>query len=202
MNSLKSVSSGFYNYAPTKFKTAQLEQSAATNKLLEKRRKQKGLQKSKTLVQIDFNTDTIQYFAQTFPKLKRNGILAKAKSSLARLESSAARSVSSRNGIDRKLNLFWFELLSKFNLAFVCIVFLFIGAPMGAIIRKGGFGYPLLVAIAFFIVFIMFTMVGKKMIIEGELSVWLAAFLGSIVLLPIGFYLTRQAMRDSKLFQF
>ncbi len=200
LHSLKSISKDYYNYALTQ--AIKNKQSETTKKLLDKRRKQQGLKETKVLNQLAYNSDTIQYFAQTFPKLKRNSVLAKAKSSLARLESSAARAVSSQEGIDKKLRLFWFELLSKFNLAFACIVFLFIGAPMGAIIRKGGFGYPLLVAIAFFIVFIMFTMVGKKMVTEGELNVWVAAFLGSMILLPVGFYLTRQAMRDSKLFQF
>ncbi len=178
-----------------------LKEKTGAQKLLEKRRKQQGINEKAKIQQIPFKLDTIKHLIQTFPESQRYTILSKAKSSLGRIQSSANRAASMQEGIDKKLRLFWFEMLSKFNIAIACIVFLFIGAPMGAIIRKGGFGYPLLVAIAFFIVFIMITMVGKKMNTEQKMNVWLASFLSSLVLLPVGFYLTRQAMRDAKVFE-
>lgn len=177
------------------------KKKSASKKLLEKRREMQGIEEKMKIAQIPFKLDTIQHLYQTFPNIHQRDILTRTKSILGRVQSSAYRATSMREGIDKKLRLFWFEMLSKFNIAIACIVFLFIGAPMGAIIRKGGFGYPLLVAIAFFIVFIMITMVGKKMNTEQQMNVWLASFLSSMVLLPVGFYLTRQAMKDAQLFE-
>ncbi len=185
-------------FDPQKSPKKKKKGTIASRKLLEKRRKKLGKEKRPGIRQIPFQIDTIQQLFQTFPFKQQHSILSKAKSTMGRVQSSAYRAAAMRQTIDKKLRLFWFELLSKFNIALACIVFLFIGAPMGAIIRKGGFGYPLLVAIAFFIVFIMIAMVGKKMNTEDKMNVWLAAFLSSLALLPIGFYLTRQAMKDAK----
>ena len=92
-----------------------------------------------------------------------------------------------------------FELHSKFSMALTCFIFLFIGAPMGAIIRKGGFGYPILISIFFFILYIVMT-IGFKNVAEKEvMSPVLAAWLPCIVLFPIGLWLTFKAMNDSKL---
>jgi len=173
---------------------------SATQKLLENKRKAQGLREKEKIRQIEFKMDTIHHLIETFPEVDRYDILTKTKSAIGRVQSSAYRAATMRAGIDKKLRSFWFEMLSKFNIAFACIVFLFIGAPMGAIIRKGGFGYPLLVAIAFFILFIMISMVGKKMNTEQKMNFWLASFLSSMVLLPIGFYITRQAMKDAQVF--
>ena len=181
-------------------KTPKTIAKAATQKLLENKRKAQGIREKAKIRQIEFDIDTITQLIQTFPPLAQYDILTKTKSTIGRVQSSAYRAASMRQGIDKKLRSFWFEMLSKFNIAIACVVFLFIGAPMGAIIRKGGFGYPLLVAIAFFILFIMISMVGKKMNTEQQMNVWLASFLSSMVLLPIGFYITRQAMKDAQVF--
>lgn len=196
LTNLTKSTAPYFQYHPDKPTT---NITPAAQKLLEKRRNAQKMAPPKHTIQTEHNLDTIQHFIQTFPQESRSAILSKAASSLGRVQNAADRAASMRAGIDKKLRLFWFEMLSKFNIAFACIVFLFIGAPMGAIIRKGGFGYPLLVAIGFFIVFIMITMIGKKMNNEAQINVWLAAFLSSLALLPIGFLLTRMAMRDIKL---
>lgn len=92
-----------------------------------------------------------------------------------------------------------FELQSKYAFAVVCVVFLFIGAPMGAIVRKGGFGYPLLVAIIFFMLFITLTMTFKKMAEAFAVPTLLAVWLPNLILFPIGLFLTYKAMNDSKI---
>ncbi|MEL6926147.1 MAG: LptF/LptG family permease, partial [Bacteroidota bacterium] len=92
-----------------------------------------------------------------------------------------------------------YELWSKFSFSLVCFIFLFIGAPMGAIVRKGGFGYPILVAILFFMLFIILTIACKKLAINLTLPPILAAWMPCIVLFPIGLILTYKAMNDSKM---
>ncbi|MBL7796421.1 MAG: LptF/LptG family permease [Saprospiraceae bacterium] len=93
-----------------------------------------------------------------------------------------------------------YELFSKYSFAAVCFVFLFVGAPMGAIIRKGGFGYPILVSIVFFVVFIMLSILCKKLAEAYVLPPFWAAMTPCIVLMVIGSYLTGRAMKDAQMF--
>ena len=95
-----------------------------------------------------------------------------------------------------------YQLHSKYGFAVVCFIFLFIGAPMGAIVRKGGFGYPLLVAIFFFMLFVILTKLFEKLSKSQALDPTVAAWLPCIVLFPVGLFLTVKAMNDSKLLNF
>lgn len=90
------------------------------------------------------------------------------------------------------------ELHQKFSLAFTCLLFLFIGAPMGAIIRKGGYGYPLLVAIIFFVLYIVLSTYFRKLAESFQIDASIAAWMPNIILFPIGIFLTIKAMNDSK----
>jgi len=93
-----------------------------------------------------------------------------------------------------------YELYLKYSFALVCFVFLFIGAPMGAIIRKGGFGYPILVSITFFVTFIFLTILCRKLAQSFLMSPFWAAMMPCIVLMPVGGFLTQKAMNDSQMF--
>lgn len=92
-----------------------------------------------------------------------------------------------------------FEMHVKFAYSVICIVFLFIGAPMGAIVRKGGFGYPLLVAIIFYMTYqVLFTIMKKSaesQVIPPALAPWIPV----MVMALIGFALTRRAMSDGSM---
>lgn len=88
----------------------------------------------------------------------------------------------------------------KFTLAVACIVLFFIGAPMGAIIRIGGLGMPLVVAVLFFVVFHVLTMTGQKVAEESAITALEGSWLATGVLLPLGIFLTYKAMRDSVIF--
>jgi len=88
----------------------------------------------------------------------------------------------------------------KFTLSFACIVLFLIGAPLGSIIRKGGLGTPLVLAIVFFVVFFLLNNFGEKFAKSGEWSVYKGMWLSSGILIPVGAFLTYKAMRDSQLF--
>ncbi len=88
----------------------------------------------------------------------------------------------------------------KFTLSFACIVLFLIGAPLGAIIRKGGLGAPMVSAIAFFVVFFLLNNFGEKLAKSEQWSVYAGMWLSSLFLIPIGLFLTYKAMRDSQLF--
>ena len=92
------------------------------------------------------------------------------------------------------------ELHRKFTLAFACLIFFFIGAPLGAIIRKGGLGAPIVISVILFIIYYIIDNAGYKMARQALWPVWEGMWLSSFVLLPIGIFLTYKAATDSGLF--
>ncbi len=88
----------------------------------------------------------------------------------------------------------------KFALSFACIVLFLIGAPLGSIIRKGGLGTPLVFAIVFFVLFHMINTFGEKFAKEGVTSAFTGMWASSLILIPVGIFLSVKAMRDSQLF--
>ncbi len=102
--------------------------------------------------------------------------------------------------IYKEINYHNIEWHRKFSLSMACLVLFFIGAPLGSIIRKGGLGMPLVVAIIFFLIFHLLNMFGEKFVKEGITSPFTGMWLAVIVLVPVGLFLTYKAMHDSQLF--
>ena len=100
----------------------------------------------------------------------------------------------------RDIKLALSEWHQKFAVSVACLVLFFIGAPLGSIIRKGGLGLPLVFAIVFFLVFHLLNIFGVKFIKEGILNPLSGSWLPIFVLVPVGFFLTYKATRDSQLF--
>jgi len=143
--------------------------------------------------------DSLDSFIQTFPEYRRVELADRAKSLARSLHSQVVSTIR----IDEQMREAWvkhvFELHTKFSMAVACILFLFIGAPMGAIVRKGGFGYPILISILFFMLFMIITIFSKNIAERNVIHPVVAAWLSCIVLFPIGFFLTWKAVNDSKL---
>ena len=104
------------------------------------------------------------------------------------------------NDYQRYIRRHEIELYRKFTLAFACLVFFFIGAPLGAITRKGGLGMPVVISVVMFIVYYIIDNTGYKMAREALWPCWAGMWLSSMVLLPIGIFLTYKAATDSALF--
>jgi lipopolysaccharide export system permease protein len=128
-------------------------------------------------------------------KLLLNEALSKVKSNKTMIE-SRKNNIDSRRKEAVKTG---YELYTKYSFALVCFIFLFIGAPMGAIIRKGGFGYPLLVSIIFFVLFIVLTIACRKFAESYVMTPFWAAMMPCILLIPIGIFLTTKATNDSQM---
>lgn len=92
------------------------------------------------------------------------------------------------------------ELIKKFTLSVGCIIFLFIGAPLGAIIRKGGLGTPLVISVLLFLVYYIIDNTGYKLARDGHWIVWIGMWLSTFILLPLGIFVTYKAMNDSAVF--
>lgn len=89
------------------------------------------------------------------------------------------------------------EWHKKFTLSFACLVFFFIGAPLGAIIRKGGLGMPVVISVILFIFYYIIDNMGYKMARDGVWPAWQGMWLSSAVLTPMGIFLTYKAVKDS-----
>jgi methionyl-tRNA formyltransferase len=92
------------------------------------------------------------------------------------------------------------EILRKFAQSLACLILFLIGAPLGALIRKGGLGVSAIVSILFFVLYWVIDITGTKLARDGAVSAWVGEFISTTVLLPIGAYLTNRAVHDSTLF--
>jgi lipopolysaccharide export system permease protein len=110
------------------------------------------------------------------------------------------RSAEERHGRLEQISKFRVEWHRKPMLATACILFFFIGAPLGAIIRKGGMGLPVVFAIIFFLIFHIISFSTEKLVIATKLNPWPGMWISTLVLLPIGALLTWKASTDSPLF--
>ena len=100
----------------------------------------------------------------------------------------------------REERLHEMEAINKFTLSLSCLIFFFIGAPLGAIIRKGGLGVPVIISVLVFIVFYILDNTGMKMARDDNWTVWFGKLLGTVVLTPIAVFFTYKANNDSVVF--
>jgi len=148
-------------------------------------------------LKVPVNLDSL---FEVMPNSKKQRVLdvaiEYAQSSKKLIESTEKDLYGRRKNI-QKHKAAWHE---KLTLSFACLIFFFIGAPLGAIIRKGGFGMPFLVSILFFLTYYVITITGKKLAHEGTWEAWQGMWLSSAFTLPLGVFLTYKATTDSVLF--
>ena len=101
---------------------------------------------------------------------------------------------------DQEIRQHKIERINKFTLALSCLIFFFIGAPLGAIIRKGGLGVPIIVAVIVYIVFYILDNMGYRMARGGMWEIWFGKGLSTAVLTPIAIFFTYKANNDSAVF--
>lgn len=127
--------------------------------------------------------------------------LAKSERSITAIQSirqKISSAKSSRKPVSKNLvahKVAWYQ---KFALAFSCVVLFFIGAPMGALVRKGGFGLPIVISIIFYLIYYIINMTGTKFAEDGVLKPMIGIWLSTIILLPIAILLTQMAISDLK----
>jgi len=97
----------------------------------------------------------------------------------------------------KKIRLYEVEWNKKLTMSFACLVFFFIGAPLGAIIRKGGLGTPSVISIFFFVIYYVISLSGQKLVEENVVGTFAGTWAASYILLPIGIFLTYKATTDS-----
>ncbi len=150
-----------------------------------------------TIKTKSFTFDSL--YAKLSPDKQRqsvNGALSKVNQQSTDLD---FKSMLTSDG-DRYLRLHKIEAINKFVLTFSCIIFFFIGAPLGAIIRKGGLGIPIIVSVIVFIIFYLLDSTGFRMSRGGMWAIWFGKGLATAVLAPTAVFITYKANNDSAVF--
>jgi lipopolysaccharide export system permease protein len=106
--------------------------------------------------------------------------------------------IENHNREYRRYEIAWFQ---KYTQAIACFVMFMIGAPLGAIIKKGGLGMPVLISIIFFILYYMLTISGEKWAKEGIIDTLFGTAFSNLCLIPFGLFFLRQARKDARLFE-
>lgn len=124
-------------------------------------------------------------------------LLTRAKSSVENLKADYFFKAATLGDEAYKVRRHLTEWHKKFTLSFACLVFFFIGAPLGAIIRKGGLGMPVVISVILFIIYYIIDNIGFKMARDGVWEAWQGMWLSSVILAPLGIFLTYKAVNDS-----
>ncbi len=123
-----------------------------------------------------------------------------AKNNAEELEAELATFSRERFYHNFTLRLIDIEILKKFALSIACMIFFFIGAPIGALIRKGGLGTPAIISVLFFVAYWVIDISGTKLARDGAVGAFHGVFFSSYILLPTGLFLTWKAINDAAIF--
>ena len=126
--------------------------------------------------------------------------LEKAKINAEELQSMLTSHARERYYHNFTLRLIDIEILKKFALSIACLIFFFIGAPLGALIRKGGLGTPAIISVLFFVAYWVIDISGTKLAKDGAVGPFHGVFFSSYILFPTGLFLTWKAINDSAIF--
>jgi len=187
--------------------------SLSTNKINEEKRYYKNLIAKYSYLKLDDSTravtvDTVNHIAadtMLFPVINNFDLVDKAdvlEIAIRNARAAKKNAIDSGNGLETRQTIItkhevvWHQ---KFKLSIACFIFFFIGAPLGAIIRKGGLGLPVVVSVIFFVLYHVVSMLGEKAVKTGEVDVVLGLWLSTFIVLPLGFFLTYKATTDAQL---
>ena len=140
--------------------------------------------------------DSVKSIAELIPNSSASSVMFRALNTAQTIEERIKASVNEARIKGFEKRRYVLRLHQIYSWALVCIIFMFIGAPLGSIVRKGGYGYPLLIAIVFFMVFIILMIMGEKLNKSETISAELAAWLPCVVLFPISALLSYWALGD------
>ena len=130
----------------------------------------------------------------------RDALLNMAVSTAQNAKDNVAFNKVDLNAQNENINKHKKEWHKKFTLSIACLIFFFIGAPLGSIIRKGGLGLPVVISVVFFIIYHLISTIAERMAVFGDLNMFLGVWLSSLVLLPVGLFFTFKATTDASIF--
>lgn len=131
---------------------------------------------------------------------ERKKVFEVALNTARNCKSACESKITELKAEDKSITRFRIEFWRKFTLSVACMIMFLIGAPLGAIIRKGGLGMPVVISVGCFILFWVLSITGEKLSKEGTVPPEYGMWLGCAVFLPLGIWLTRKATADAPLF--
>lgn len=138
----------------------------------------------------------------TLPPMEKAPVVASAIEKLKESSSFLSQKNESLYIEVKNIKKYEIDWNRKFTLSFACLVFFFIGAPLGAIIRKGGLGTPAVISILFFVIWYVISLSGEKLVAESRVDTIAGMWASSYILLPVGIFLTYKASTDSVMMNF
>jgi lipopolysaccharide export system permease protein len=143
--------------------------------------------------------DTVTSFLSAITPFQHENVLEDVIRESRSFYNNFSNTAVTITNLNRQKEMYNLKIHQQFSWAWMCIVFLFIGAPFGSIIRKGGYGYPLLIAIIFYVTFVISSISGDKLVRKGNISSEVGAWFPVIILMPIALLVTYLALKDRKL---
>lgn len=140
-------------------------------------------------------------FMKAFSNTSKLAIYENALNSIKRQTAAVNNRAEQMNIEGNRITKFEMEIHKKFVLGVACVLLFFIGAPLGAIIKKGGLGLPLVIAVVFFLTYHFIGIFAEKTASEGAMPAWLGAWLSTLIIFPIGVYITYKATNDQPLIE-
>ena len=190
------------------------ELSAAIDSLTDKRTEDMSVISSKMFNRSNFKTidynlnpkEEVNYendnFLNLFQPKKQKQLYDLAISSIKSTVSIVKSNKTIQSYREQNLNKHVMTMHDKFSLGFACIILFFIGAPLGTIIRKGGYGLPLVISILLFLAYHFLGIFSKNLAEDSSINPILASWLSTLIMLPFSIYLTYRATNDKSVFNF
>ncbi len=137
---------------------------------------------------------------EVFPNENREKDIQMALQASRNISENLGHTIRDHDGREKLIRKHYVVWHKKFTLSIACFILFFVGAPLGAIIRKGGLGFPVVISTFFFVLYHILSMTGEKYANAGTLPIYQGMWIASLVFLPIGIFLTIKATSDSPLF--
>jgi lipopolysaccharide export system permease protein len=131
------------------------------------------------------------------PISQKLSVVGQALSSARDMKAYLSSSSTFNDSYEFRIRKYEIEWWRKFTLSIACFIFFFIGAPLGAIIRRGGLGMPVVISVLFFVVYYIISLLGEKFAREGMVNTAFGMWFSALILLPTGIFLIHKATRDS-----
>ena len=162
-----------------------------------------AISKAKNLYKYNdtlIDTKLFPEILENFNLNNRSIVISDAIQTIKRVTDRSSNELTSFKNRRKLLNLYDFEYSYRFSFALACLVLFFVGAPLGSIIRKGGFGLPMILAIFIFVIYFFISQLGKNLSEESAVSSLFGSWLSTLILLPFGILLTYRATKGMGIF--
>ncbi len=160
------------------------------------------VKKDGKLIKTSDSTQVVANIIDLYEEWRKPQIINSAKNSTTNILNSVR---SKKEELERRFKIYNLHILSlhkKYALALSCVILFFVGAPLGAIIRKGGLGLPMVIAIVLFLTYYFIGVFAGNYAREGKIHPMFGAWLSTLIMLPLGVFLTKRATEDKGLMNF